>query len=76
MNQENQHVKKKQASFVKFMTNYLQNATDGPREPDERTSSLIMNAAHRQYWLLCEGIRDVRIGDTAIYAWDAGGGEW
>lgn len=30
----------------------------------------------RQYKLLCEGVRDVRIADSAIYSWDIARGEW
>ena len=69
-------MKKKQANFVKFMTKYLQISLDDRHEPDERITSLVTNAGYRQYWLLSEGIRDHRVGDTGIYSWEAGEGEW
>jgi hypothetical protein len=67
---------KKKANYVKFLAKFRKNSNYDFSQPDKRTRSLILNAALRQYRLLCEGIRDVRIGDISIYAWDAGGGEW
>lgn len=69
-------MKKKKANFIKFLAKYRKISHDDFRQSDKQTRSLILNAASRQYRLLCEGIRDVRIGDTAIYAWGAGKGEW
>ena len=59
---------KKKANFIKFWAAY--------RRCEDSGGKLILEACQRQYKLLCEGIRDVRIGDTACHAWTDGGGEW
>lgn len=44
--------------------------------PQHSRKSQILEYARRQYKLLCDGVRDVRISDAGIYGWELGGGQW
>lgn len=59
---------KKKANFIKFWANFRRICGNG----NKRT----LEYCHRQYKLLTEGVRDVRISDTGIYAWNEADGEW
>lgn len=59
---------KKKANFIKFWACFRRICGDSNKPT--------LEYCRRQYRLLCDGIRDVRISDTGIYAWDAGNGEW
>jgi len=67
-------VKKKKANFIKFLAKYRQ--IHGVQWRCDGAYDMVLSCARRQYQLLCSGVRDVQISDTAIYAWDAGKGEW
>ncbi len=62
---------KKKANFIKFFSTFRR-----IYGPDWHGNYPILLTTRFQYQLLCEGIRDVRISDTAILAWNNGGGEW
>jgi len=59
---------KRKANFIKFYATYRRIAGE--------TSPRILEVARRQFTLLSQGIRDVRVSDTAIFGWSAGGGQW
>lgn len=61
--------KKQSGNFIKFLAAFVRVCRQGDYENT-------CGYAKRQYTLLRQGIRDVRISDTAIYGWEQSGGQW